>query len=128
MRRSLLQVHLLTTVVAILTSVVLGPTALAGNDSATVTAAVQVTSNPAQIRAHSSPQIARNPTNGELVIVEADIRGDEACTVHISVDDGRTWLRGGDPMKKPATDCTLHADYGPYVATAFTRSGVLYLA
>ena len=128
LRRSLLHVALLTVVVAVSTLAGAGPVALAADDPATVTAAVQVTSNPAPIRAHSSPQIVRNPTNGELVIVEADIRGDEACTVHISVDDGRTWLRGGDPMKKPATDCTLHADYGPYVAAAFTRSGVLYLA
>lgn len=128
MRRSSLRARPLTSFVALLLPVVAGPPVSAADDPATVTAAVQVTSNPAPIRAHSSPQIARNPVNGELVIVEADIRGDEACTVHISVDDGRTWLRGGDPMKKPATDCTLHADYGPYVATAFSRAGVLYVA
>lgn len=104
------------------------PAGSAEHDEATVTAAVQVTSNPAPVRAHSSPQIARNPTNGELVIAEADIRGDEACTIHLSVDDGRTWAQGGTPMREPFTDCTLHAEYGPYVNMAFSDTGTLYVA
>lgn len=122
MRRSVLLGAL---VLAVLTG---APIAAAQPVEVTATAAVQVTSNPAPLRAHSSPQIAVNPKNRELVIVEADIRGDEACAVHISVDDGRTWSRGGDPMKAPFTDCTLHADYGPYASLTFTPSGVLYIA
>ena len=49
------------------------PATAADVGEARATAAVQVTSNPAPVRGHSSPQIARNPTNGELVIAEADI-------------------------------------------------------
>lgn len=114
--------------VLVATTPSLSPASAAPEGEGTVTSAVQVTSNPAPLRAHSSPQIAVNPKNRELVIVEADIRGNEACAVHISVDDGRTWSRGGDPMAAPFTDCTLHADYGPYASMTFTPSGVLYVA
>jgi hypothetical protein len=31
-------------------------------------------------------------------------------------------------MREPFMDCTLHADYGPYVNLAFTESGQLYVA
>ena len=93
-----------------------------------VTAAGQVTTDDSPTRAHSAPQIARNPRNGELVIVEADPRGDETCAVHISTDDGRSWFRGGDPMRKPFTDCTFHAEYGPYAAMAFAEDGTLFVA
>lgn len=93
-----------------------------------VTAAVQVTDNPSPVRAHSSPQIAVNPKNGELVIVESDVRGTRRCNVHISVDDGRSWFRGGDPMREPNTDCSFYAEYGPYASMAFARDGTLYIA
>src|SRR3712207_5291257 len=68
-----------------------------------VTAAVQVTTNPNPTRAHSSPQLARNPETGELVIVETDVYGGFGIAVHISADGGRTWAPGGDPMMKPYT-------------------------
>ena len=93
-----------------------------------VTAAVQVTANPAPVRAHSSPQIARNPTNGELVVVESDVRGSRRCSIHISADDGRTWAPGGDPMVKPVEDCGFYAEYGPYATLAFDDDGRLYVA
>ena len=48
-----------------------------------VTAAVQVTANPAPVRAHSSPKIAVNPKNGHLVIVESDPRGRRSCDIHV---------------------------------------------
>jgi hypothetical protein len=80
------------------------------------------------IRAHTSPQLARNPKTGELVIVEGDIRGSRKCTAHLSADDGRTWAPGGDPLKEPFTDCSFHADWGPYATMAFDNEGVLYMA
>jgi DMSO/TMAO reductase YedYZ molybdopterin-dependent catalytic subunit len=55
-----------------------------------VTNAVQVTANPDPSRAHSSPQIARNPTNGELAIVETEVRSDRSCRIHISADNGQS--------------------------------------
>ena len=97
-------------------------------ESSAVKAAVQVTSDIDPLRAHSSPQIAVNPTNGELVIVEANVRGNRACTTHISVDDGRSWFRGGDLMQEPYLDCTLGAEYGPYATLEFSEDGTLYVA
>ncbi|MGH9279639.1 MAG: hypothetical protein ACRD12_16250 [Acidimicrobiales bacterium] len=92
------------------------------------TAAVQVTANPAPVRNHSSPQLARNPDTGELVIVESDVRGDRACKIHISTDDGRSWRPGGDMMVKPFTDCAIYAEYGAYASLAFSKDGTLFVA
>lgn len=93
-----------------------------------VTDSVQVTVDPSLVRAHTSPQLVRNPKTGEQVIVEGDIRGSRKCTVHISVDDGRSWFEGGTPLRAPYTDCSFHADWGPYATMAFDRNGVLDMA
>jgi len=93
-----------------------------------VTDAVQVTPDPAVVRAHTSPQMARNPKTGELVMVEGDIRGSRQCTVHISADDGRSWFEGGKVLEAPFTDCSFHADWGPYATLAFDKNGVLDVA
>lgn len=100
-----------------------------------VTAAVQVTPNPAPVRAHSSPQLAVNPTNNEVVVVESDVqgtrkdpKGTRGCNVHISSDGGRTWFPGGDPMTEPWTECSRVVINGPYATLAFGPSGVLYVA
>ena len=91
-----------------------------------VTAAVQVTGNADAARAHSTPQLARNPVTGELVIAEAEVRTKKTCDIHISVDDGRSWFDGGSPMTKPFTDCTLQATNGPYITLQFTPGGTLF--
>lgn len=91
------------------------------------TGAVQVTNDPAPLRSHSSPQIAVNPKTGELVVVESDVRGNRACTVHISTDRGRSWFAGGDPMTKPFNDCGFYAEYGPLAHMAFANDGTLYM-
>ncbi|MGH9265337.1 MAG: sialidase family protein [Acidimicrobiales bacterium] len=93
-----------------------------------VTAAVQVTTNPDPTRAHSSPQIARNPGTGELVVVETDLYGDFGIDVHVSSDGGRTWAPGGDPMTEPHTWASDYAVNGPYASVAFDYQGVLYVA
>jgi hypothetical protein len=93
-----------------------------------VTGAVQVTDNPTPVRAQSSPAMARNPKNGELVIVETDIRGSRACNVHLSFDDGRSWSVGGDIMTKPYADCGFYGEYGPYAGVAFDKNGVLLVS
>ncbi len=97
-------------------------------DEGVVTAAVQVTDNPAPVRAHSSPRLARNPKNGELVIVEANVRGELSCKIHISVDDGRSWFPGGDLMTEADPVCAPGAEYGPLASPAFGSDGVLYIA
>jgi len=91
-----------------------------------VTGAVQVTGNGDAARAHSTPQIARNPVTGELVIAEADVRTKKTCDIHISADDGRSWFDGGSPMTKPFTDCSLQATNGPYITLQFTPDGTLF--
>ncbi len=93
-----------------------------------VTDAVQVTADPQLVRAHTSPQMVRNPKTGELVIVEGDIRGSRQCSTYISGDDGRSWRLGGQPLSPPFTDCSFHADWGPYATMAFDRNGVLLMA
>ena len=105
-----------------------GAPAAAAQEQAVVTAAVQVTDNPDPVRAHSSPQLARNPETGELVVVEADVRGTLACNVHISVDDGRSWFPGANPMADAHPICAPGAEYGPYASMAFGADGVLYIA
>lgn len=105
-----------------------GPTAGHAASVAVVTDAVQVTNNPVPVRAHSSPVLARNPKDGELAIVETDIRGTRACNVHLSFDDGRSWTAGGDIMTKPYTDCALYGEYGPYAGIVFDKNGVLLVS
>ncbi len=96
-------------------------------DALGVTGAVQVTSNPDPVRAHSSPQVARIPETGELVVVEADVRGDRRCSVHISVDDGRSWFPGGELMVEPFTDCTIGAEWGTYFNAFVDADGTLFV-
>jgi hypothetical protein len=95
-------------------------------DEPIVTAAVQVTGHLDATRAHSTPQIARNPVTGELVIAEAEVRTKKTCDIHISVDDGRSWFDGGSPMTEPFTDCSLQATNGPYITLQFTPGGTLF--
>jgi hypothetical protein len=92
------------------------------------TGAVQVTANRNYVRAHMTPQIARNPRTGELVVAEVDGRGTRECTVHLSVNQGRSWFKGGDFMAKPFTDCSIGAEFGPHVMPFFDDKGVLYVA
>lgn len=105
-----------------------GPVGAQPASRPTITDAVQVTPDPAVVRAHTSPQMARNPKTGELVLIEGDIRGSRQCTVHISNDDGRSWFEGGKPLDPPFTDCSFHADWGPYATLAFDKNGVLSVA
>lgn len=97
-------------------------------DAPSVAAAVQVTQDPNSTRAHSSPQLAVNPTNGELVIVESEVRHEFSCDVHISTDEGRTWSRGGSIHLDPWTECSRKTINGPYATLAFDQEGVLYVA
>ena len=94
----------------------------------TVTAAVQVTHNPDPARAHATPQLARNPKTGELVIAETEYRTTLACNVHISTDDGRSWAPGGAFMLKPYTNCGGDPLSTINLHMAFDPNGVLYLA
>ena len=116
----------------VMVAMALAMPAMAGaQEDPVVTQAVQVTPNPDPVRAHSSPQIALNPDNGELVIVESNPRGskeERTCNVHISADAGQNWFAGGNLMKEPSTDCSLHGDYGPYATMAFAEDGSLYVA
>ncbi|MFP5372343.1 MAG: sialidase family protein, partial [Actinomycetes bacterium] len=105
-------------VVALVVAAVLSalPAMAIAQEQAVVTQAVQVTPNPDPVRGHSTPQIGLNPDTGELVIVESDplgARDERACNVHISTDGGQRWFRGGDLMREPFTDCSLHSEYGP---------------
>ncbi|PSO50836.1 MAG: hypothetical protein BRC31_07125 [Actinobacteria bacterium QS_5_72_10] len=100
----------------------------AQDDAAPPTNAVQVTQNTDPLRAHSSPQINVHPETGELVVVEGEARQSRRCKVHLSEDDGRTWVRGGDLMPAAHSDCTLSGEYGPYVTSTFAADGTLYVA
>lgn len=93
-----------------------------------VTAAVQVTDNPDPTRAHAWPQIAVNPTNGELVVAEIESRNEKTCNVHLSTDDGRSWAPAGDPAQEPWTDCGSDPLSSLMLTVEFARDGTLYMA
>ncbi len=122
--------HIALALLAVSISAVAGPVGAQRNTEPLVTAAAQVTQNPNQVRAHSSPQIARNPKNGDLVIAETDVFGnpDFGVKIHVSSDEGRSWAAAGDPMMKPFTWNSDLAINGPYVTMAFDAAGVLYVA
>jgi len=122
--------HIALVLLAMSLLVVAAPAGAQRDTEPLVTAAAQVTENPNQVRAHSSPQIARNPENGDLVIAETDVFGnpDFGVKVHVSSDEGRSWMPGGDPMMKPFTWNSDLAINGPYVTMAFDADGVLYVA
>lgn len=116
------------TAAAILLAMLVVPPPANGQEEPVVTSAVQVTDNEDPARAHSSPQLAINPTNGELVIVETEMRTRKTCDVHLSVDDGRSWFDGGNPMVEPFTDCAGDPISTLMFSVAFDPNGVLYLA
>lgn len=94
-----------------------------------VTGAVQVTSNPAPVRAHATPLIARNPVTGVLAVAEVNLRGDQrTCSVSVSHDDGRTWRDAAEIMVEPYTDCSAGAEYGTHVTPFYAPDGTLYVA
>ena len=93
-----------------------------------VTAAVQVTRDPNPLRAYASPQIARNPKTGELVIAATEFRTTKTCNVYISADDGRSWFDGGSPALEPYTDCGDDPISAANLTVQFDRNGVLYVA
>lgn len=105
----------------------------AGEDTETgssfvTTAAVQVTANPDPARAHAIPVIAANPVNNELVIVETAYRRSKACSVHLSVNDGRTWNEAGSPLVEPYTDCGSDPTWTQNLWATFDSQGTLYVA
>ncbi len=93
-----------------------------------VTAAVQVTRDPNPSRAHASPQIARNPKTGELVIAATEFRTTKTCNVYVSTDDGRSWFDGGSPALAPFTDCGDDPISAANLTVQFDKNGVFYLA
>jgi hypothetical protein len=93
-----------------------------------VTNAVQVTANPDPARAYASPQIARHPETGELVIAATETRTLKTVEVFVSSDDGRSWRPGGDPMVKPWTDSSGDPDANVNHTLAVDKNGVVFLA
>jgi hypothetical protein len=93
-----------------------------------VTAAVQVSNDPNPTRAYSTPQIARNPKNGTLVIADCDARNKKTVTVYRSRDDGRSWQPAGDPMQKPWVDACGNPDSNVDHTMTYDKNGVLYIA
>lgn len=91
------------------------------------TGAVQVTDDPNPGRAHAIPVIAANPVNGELVIVETEYRRSKDCSVHLSVNDGRTWNEAGNPMMEPYTDCGSDTTWSQNLWVTFDSKGTLYV-
>ena len=93
-----------------------------------VTAAVQVSTDPNPTRGYSTPQIARNPENGTLVIADCDARNKKVLNVYRSVNEGRSWQPAGDPMQKPWTDACGNPDSNIDHTMTYDKNGILYLA
>lgn len=114
---------------AILTALLVAPGTAAAQSDPVITDAVQVTDNPSPVRAHSTPQMMRDPTTGDLVVIESDPRSDDrTCEAYRSTDEGRSWEQAGSLMLEPYTDCSIHGEYGPYATGAFSDDGTLYVA
>jgi len=93
-----------------------------------VTAAVQVSADPNPSRGYSTPQIARNPENGTLIIADCDARNTKLLTVYRSINEGRSWERAGDPALKPWTESCGVPDSNINHTLTYDKNGVLYLA
>ena len=79
--------------------------------------------NPADISAHNSPSLVRNPVRpGNLVVVDRIDTPFYSCALHVSVDGGSTWRQTPVPAPKgEEAKC-----FGPDVA--FARDGTLYMS
>jgi hypothetical protein len=93
-----------------------------------VTAAVQVSNDPNPTRGYSTPQIARNPRNGVLVIADCDARNRKTLSVYRSVNEGRSWDPAGDAMAQPWVDVCGNPDSNVNHTMTYDKDGVLYIA
>jgi hypothetical protein len=76
----------------------------------------------ADISAHNSPTIARNPLNGrQLVVVNRIDTPGYSCAVNVSSDGGASWTQTAVPAPKGQTTC-----YAP--DAAFGADGTLYMS
>ncbi|MGH2744800.1 MAG: sialidase family protein [Gammaproteobacteria bacterium] len=78
--------------------------------------------DPADISAHNSPALSRNPRNPRNLVVANRIDSPRfACALHVSLDGGRTWSQTPIPAPKRERAC-----YAPDVA--FGADGALHLS
>ncbi len=79
-------------------------------------------SDPADISAHNSPSLARNPReDGNLVVADRIDTPRFSCAVHVSVNGGSSWQQKNVPAPEGENLC-----YAPDVA--FDADGKLYLS
>jgi len=89
--------------------------------------AVQVTTNPAPVRAHATPAVAVDPGNPAVVaIAEGEARSGR-CSLHVSTDAGLRWREATSPQPAEWAICVRNTQ-GPIADLAFDRSGTLYYA
>ncbi|MDQ4090763.1 MAG: glycoside hydrolase [Actinomycetota bacterium] len=93
-----------------------------------VTAAVQVSTNPDPSRGHSTPLVTRNPRTGVLIVADCEARTKRTVDVYRSFDDGRSWSPGSSPMTQPWTDACGNPDSNIAFSLAYDKAGVLYVA
>jgi len=78
--------------------------------------------DPADISAHNSPTIARDPTSGQNLVVANKIDSpDYSCALHTSSDGGASWLQRPVPAPPGVQDECFAPD------VAFGSDGTLYL-
>lgn len=110
------------------TALVPGSSGAQGTDEPFVTGAVQVSNDPNPTRGYSTPQIARNPTNGVLTIADCDARNNKTLSVYRSVNEGRSWDAAGDAMVEPWVDVCGNPDSNVNHTMTYDKDGVLYIA
>ena len=104
-----------------------GPAAWAA-DLPTVDAAVQVTTDPAPVRGHSTPAIAVSPQHASVIALAEGDAYTGKCSVQISTDAGLSWHRATDPEVPPGWPGCMFAVTGRIADVAFGPDGTLFYA
>lgn len=93
--------------------------------SPVVDAAVQVTTSPSPVRAHSGPALAVHPNHRNVVVLaEAEARSGR-CGLHVSTNGGLSWNETASPQPAEMPSC-IWGNYGRVADISFAKSGTLH--
>jgi len=93
-----------------------------------VTPAIQVTKEVTPGRGFTNAHVLVHPKDRSVLVSAAADFTAQRCTVHVSLDGGRTWARSAtDPIPPEYRACTRPA-FGPFMSARFGPDGTLYYA
>ena len=98
------------------------------NREPVVTPSIQVTKESTPGRGFTNAHVLAHPTQPNVLVSAAADFTVQQCTVHVSLDRGRTWARSAsDPVPAEYRSCARPA-FGPFMAARFGPDGTLYYA